>query len=421
MLPRDIICQKRDKQELDTATIQAYVDGVKHKTFSDAHIAAFSMAVLLNGMTPREVADLTLAMANSGTVLTWDHLDGPVIDKHSTGGVGDKISLMLAPMAAACGLYVPMIVGRGLGHTGGTRDKLDVIPGFNSGLSIVDFQKTVRNIGCAIIGQTNDFAPADGRIYAVRDVTATVESISLITASILSKKIAAGLQGLVIDVKTGKGAFMRTQQEAEILGQSLQRTASLAGLKLTPVLTDMDAVLGHSAGNSVELIEAIEYLRGDYRDPYLHAVTLRLVSEMLVLGGKAKDHAEGEYLAQQSLDSGKAAEIFNSMIVAQGGPQDLIETYQQHIPLAPVIMDIPVPHSGTLIEMDTRQIGFWLVEMGAGRARADDIIDPVIGITDMMPLGTSCIAGQTLLCRLHLREALSNAQLQEFYKLFVIG
>ncbi|HEY1097064.1 MAG TPA: thymidine phosphorylase [Alphaproteobacteria bacterium] len=420
MLPQDIIRLKRDKKTLDKATLQAYVDGVAQNKISDAQIAAFSMAALLNGLNPQEVADLTMAMVHSGKVLHWKGLNGPVIDKHSTGGVGDKVSLMLAPMAAACGLYVPMIVGRGLGHTGGTRDKLDVIPGFNSALSLDQFQKIVADLGCAIIGQTADFAPADGRIYAVRDVTATVENIELITASILSKKIAAGLQGLVIDVKFGNGAFMADKAKAEALGQSLQKTAALAGLRLTPVLTDMNSVLGHSVGHTVELVEAIEYLRGDRRDLRLHDVTKDLLAEMLVLGGKAMDRIQGKRQAQTVLDNGKAAEIFNRMIAAQGGPANLINDYKRIIPVAPKIIDIMVPGNGLLRAMRTREIGLWLVEMGAGRVRVEDQIDPVIGISDMIPIGTQCVAGKTLLCRLHLRRELSVNEIHQFYQLFTI-
>ena len=421
MLPQDIIRRKRNSEVLSPDVIQAYIDGVTRGTISDAQIAAFSMAVFLNGLNPQETADLTLAMTRSGTVLRWDNMPGPVIDKHSTGGVGDKVSLMLAPMAAACGLYVPMIVGRGLGHTGGTRDKLDVISGFNTALSIADFQRIVREVGCAIIGQTADFAPADGRIYAVRDVTATVENIQLITASILSKKIAAGLQGLVIDVKTGNGAFMPDRTQAEALGQSLQRTAELAGLRLTPVLTDMNQILGHSAGNAVELREAVDYLSGTYREPRLHAITLQLVADMLILGGKAADRAAGERLAQKSLDDGRAAAVFDRMIAAQGGPSEFIARADELIPVAPVIMDVVAPCDGVLNATDTRGIGMWLVEMGAGRARVEDQIDPVIGITDMVPLGTPCVAGKTRLCRLHLRDSLPDAMLQQFYNLLTIG
>jgi thymidine phosphorylase len=425
MLTQDLIRHKRDGHILTSEMIAQYIAGVTDQSVSDAQIAAMAMAMFLKGMTPQETADLTLAMTQSGHVLQWSDLDGPldgaVVDKHSTGGVGDKVSLMLAPMAAACGLYVPMIVGRGLGHTGGTRDKLDVIAGFNSALSLGDFQKTVRSIGCAIIGQTKDFAPADGRIYAVRDVTATVEHITLITASILSKKIAAGLQGLVIDVKYGNGAFMAEREQAVLLGESLQKTAALAGLKLTPILTDMNSILGHSAGNHIELIEAIEYLRGDRRDPRLHDVTLELTGEMLVLGGKAANRAEGRMMAQAVLDNGKAADIFNRMIAAQGGPAHLVDDYQKILPHAPVTMDVVVSQSGALNAMNTRGIGNWLVQMKAGRSRVEDVIDPIVGISDMISLGTKCVAGETRLCRLHLRKTLAPVQLAEFLALFDIS
>lgn len=402
-LIQEIIRAKRDGNILTDAQVKEFVHGVTHNDASDAQIAAFCMAVFQRGMNPVETALLTREMAQSGTVLKWD-LNGPVIDKHSTGGVGDKVSLMLAPMAASCGLYVPMIAGRGLGHTGGTVDKLDSIPGFRTNLSIDAFQKIVSDVGCAIIGQTAQFAPADKRIYAVRDVTATVESIPLITASILSKKLAAGLQGLVLDVKYGNGAFMQDKDKAQELANSLFATANEAGLKLQPVLTDMNQVLGHAAGNAVEAIEAVEYLTGARRDPRLHEVTLLLVAEMLVLGGKAKDVEEGVRLAQASLDSGRAVEIFARMIAAQGGPADFIENHSRYLKTGAHIFDIFSDRDGTLTEMDTRAIGNLLVELKAGRARAEDAIDPSIGFTETAPLGTTCEKGRTLLARAHLAQ-----------------
>lgn len=404
MLPQEIIRTKRDRRALSPDIIAAYVDGVTSGRITDAQIAAFSMAALLNGLDAIETALLTRAMAHSGTVLNWPDIGGPVIDKHSTGGVGDKVSLMLAPMAAACGLYVPMIAGRGLGHTGGTIDKLDCIPGFRTDLSIADFQNIVRNIGCAIIGQTAEFAPADKRIYAVRDVTGTVESVPLITASILSKKLAAGLQGLVLDVKCGNGAFMQHMDDAKTLADSLQRVGQEAGLRVVPIITDMNQILGHTAGNAVEVFEAIDYLNGTCRAPRLHDITLTLCAEMLVLGGLAATTAEGRAKAQQVLDSGLAAEKFSQMIAAQGGPQDLLQQPEKYLPRAPIVIDVIADRSGMLQEMDTGAIGWLLVNLHAGRARVEDIIDPSVGITDMVPLGTVCNAGQTRICRLHLRD-----------------
>ncbi len=408
---QEIIRAKRDGGTLTNAEVKEFVQGVTHNDVSDAQIAAFCMAVFAQGMNAVETAALTKTMAQSGIMLDWN-LDGPVIDKHSTGGVGDKVSLMLAPMAAACGLFVPMIAGRGLGNTGCTIDNLESIPGFKTNLSIDMFQKIVAEIGCAIIGQTAQFAPADKRIYAVRDVTATVESIPLITASILSKKLAAGLQGLVLDVKYGNGAFMQDKGKAQELADSLFATAREAGLKLQPVLTDMNQVLGHTAGNAVEVIEAVEYLTGKHRDARLHEVTLLLVAEMLVLGGKAKNIEDGQRLAQASLDSGRAAEIFARMIAAQGGPDDVVENYSRYLKTGVQVIDIFADRDGILAQMDTRGIGNLLVALKAGRARAEDAIDGSVGLTDIAPLGTKCEAGRTLLARAHLTKADMDIPLQ---------
>lgn len=401
MLATEIIRHKRDGGAFSAEQVQEFVYGVTHNTVSDAQIASFCMACLLRGMSPAETAALTKNMAHSGTVLTWD-LDRAVIDKHSTGGVGDKVSLMLAPMAAACGLAVPMIAGRGLGHTGGTIDKLESLPGFKTDLPIALFQKIVGEVGCAIIGQSAAFAPADKRMYAVRDVTATVESIPLITASILSKKLAAGLQGLVLDVKFGNGAFMETREKAQGLADSLFNVAREAGLPTRTLLTDMNSVLGHSVGNAVEVREAIDYLQGMRRDPRLHEVTLLLVAEMLVLGKIVSSIEEGKKRAQDSLDSGQAFEIFEKMVAAQGGTLNL--------PQAPHIIDIIADCDGTLTAMDTRGIGNLLVEMGAGRKRAEDRIDSRVGFTDFAPLGTTCEAGKTILARAHIVD--TNTALQ---------
>jgi thymidine phosphorylase len=395
-LPQEIIRIKRDSKPLSPDMIKDFVTGVTTGAVSDAQIAAFCMAALCRGMDAIETAELTRAMAHSGTVLKWN-LDRPIIDKHSTGGVGDKVSLMLAPMASACGLAVPMIAGRGLGHTGGTIDKLESIHGFNTALSIDTFQNIVRDVGCAIIGQTAQFAPADKRLYAIRDVTATVESIPLITASILSKKLAAGLQGLVLDVKYGNGAFMAEKPMAEALARSLYDVATAAGLPLKPVITDMNSVLGHAAGNGVEVVEAIEYLNGTRRDARLHEVTLLLVAEMLVLGGIVPTVEQGKQRAQESLDSGHAFDIFERMIAAQGG--DL-----KQITHAPHVVDILADRNGILTAMDTRAIGVLLVDMKAGRAHENAAIDLGVGFTDIAPLGIICEAGKTIIARAHVQD-----------------
>ncbi len=407
-LPQEFIRRKRDNYALDPDQINAFIRGVANDTISDAQIAAFCMAVFLNGLNANETAHLTTAMADSGTRLKWNQLNGPVIDKHSTGGVGDKVSLMLAPIVAACGLYVPMIAGRGLGHTGGTVDKLEAIPSYKTNLSITDFQRIVCNLGCAIIGQTAEFAPADGRLYAVRDVTATVENISLITASILSKKLAAGLQGLVMDIKTGNGAFMPTLEQAQHLADSLTRVATAADLPLKAVITDMNQVLGSSAGNTVEIIETIDYLTGKHRDPRLHDVTMTLAAEMILLGKQALDPKAARQKAQHALDNGRAAEIFEKMVGAQGGPHDLLDNPDIYLPKASVIVDVIADRDGYIAAQDTRNIGVLLVNFKAGRARVEDTIDPRIGITDIAPIGTKIEKGKTLLARFHLVEPLGK-------------
>ena len=285
------------------------------------------MAVVFNSMTFEEASKLTLAMASSGTVLEWQdlHLDGPIVDKHSTGGVGDKVSFMLAPIAAACGCYVPMISGRGLGHTGGTTDKAEAIPGYNTAPDFATFRQVVKDVGCAIIGQTADLAPADRRFYAIRDITATVESVPLITASILSKKIAAGLDSLVMDIKIGSGAFMKTPERARKLAESIIATAAMADMKTHVLVTDMNEALGRTAGNALEIAEVIRYLRDEQRDPRLNAAVLGLSAEMLIVSGLETDRAVAEKRCDDAVTSGRALEIFGKMVAALGGPSDFIE------------------------------------------------------------------------------------------------
>src|SRR3954454_7696728 len=339
-LPQEIIRRKRDGARLDEAEIEAFVAGLTAGHVSEGQAAAFAMAVLFRGLSVEERVALTHAMARSGAVRTWD-LPGPVLDKHSTGGVGDAISLALAPAVAACGGFVPMISGRGLGHTGGTLDKLDAIPGYRSQPDLDTFRRVVRGVGCAIIGQTNDLAPADRRLYAIRDVTATVESIDLITASILSKKLAAGLHGLVKDVKVGSGAFMRDRESARALAESLVHVANQAGLPTTALLTDMDQPLASAAGNAVEVAYAVDYLTGQRREPRFHAVTVALAAEMLVLGGLAEARGEAERRIEEAIVSGRAAEVFARMVAALGGPSDLFERPENHLARAPVIRPVP--------------------------------------------------------------------------------
>jgi thymidine phosphorylase len=341
LLPEELIKAKRDGQELSEDAIRSFVDGITGGSVNDAQISAFTMAVYFRGMSMEEQSLLTLAMRDSGRTLHWSGLDGPVLDKHSTGGVGDLVSLVLAPMLAACGAYIPMISGRGLGHTGGTLDKLESIPGLTVNLSHETFDKTVRQVGLAITGQGSDLAPADGRIYAVRDVTATVDSIPLIVASILSKKLAEGLDGLVADIKTGNGAFMCERNLARDLAADLIEVAALAGLPARALITDMNQPLAASAGHALEIGETIEFLRGVNRQPRLEDVVLSLGSEMLLLSNLADKPTAARDMLTSVLESGQAAERFARMVALQGGPVDLVDSPQKYLVPAPVVRDLP--------------------------------------------------------------------------------
>jgi thymidine phosphorylase len=367
-------------------------------TMSDAQVGAFAMAVYFSGMTWEECAALTQAMARSGTVLDWSRtgLDGPILDKHSTGGVGDTVSLILAPLVAACGGFVPMISGRSLGHTGGTLDKLASIPGYETAPDLARIRAAVRQAGCAIVGQTTELAPADRRLYAIRDVTATVDSVPLITASILSKKLAAGLDALVMDVKVGSGAFTGSIESAQALAESLVTVAGDAGLRTVAWLTDMNQVLGHDVGNALEVREAIDFLTGRRREARLHAVTSALAREMLILGGLAGDHAEADGPVERALTSGRAAERFGRMVVALGGPGDLLEHPDRHLPAAAVQLPVEPAHAGMVVRVDTRLIGLAVVSLGGGRRRAEDVVDPAVGIADMQGPGDSVGPGRPL-------------------------
>jgi len=388
-LPQEIIRKKRDGMKLSQEEIEFFVKGIADNSISEGQIGSFAMAVYFNGMEMDERIALAMGMRDSGTVLDWSslELDGPVVDKHSTGGVGDVISLMLGPMVAACGGYVPMISGRGLGHTGGTLDKFDAIPGYNTEPDNALFRKVVKEVGVAIIGQTGDLAPADKRFYSIRDVTATVESISLITASILSKKLAAGLDALVMDVKAGSGAFMPTYESSKELAQSIVAVANGAGCRTTALLTNMDQVLASSAGNAVEVREAVQYLTGEYRNPRLHEVTMALCAEMLVLGELAESNEEALEKLQDVLDNGKAAQVFANMVSALGGPEDFVENYDNYLEKADIVRPVYTQKEGRVISMDTRAIGMAVVAMGGGRRKPTDSIDYAVGLTDFIALG----------------------------------
>ena len=387
MLPQEIIRKKRDGKTLDKAEIAFMVEGLTHGSVSEGQIAALAMAIFFRGMDRAERVALTETMRDSGAVLDWTGLDGPVLDKHSTGGIGDNVSLMLAPAMAACGAYVPMISGRGLGHGGGTLDKLDSIPGYRTNPDLELFRRVIEDVGCAIIGQTADLAPADRRLYAIRDVTATVESVPLITASILSKKLAEGLDGLILDVKTGNGAFMTTLDQARALAESLVEVANGAGVKTAALITDMNESLATAGGNAVEVMNAVDFLTGRHRDKRLDEVTVALGGEVLVLGGLAADSAEGKTRIEQAFASGRAAEIFGAMVTALGGPADFMDRPETHLKFAPVTRQVLAERPGIVESVDSRAVGIAIIEMGGGRARAEDRIDHGVGYTRLAPVG----------------------------------
>jgi len=423
MLPQEIIRKKRDGGTLSEAEIGFMIDGLTKNTVSEGQVAAFAMAVFFRGMAMPERIALTLAMRNSGTVLDWKGLGlpGPVIDKHSTGGIGDKVSLMLAPILAACGGFNPMISGRGLGHTGGTLDKLDSIPGYQSQPDLATFRKVVREVGCAVIGQTDDLAPADRRLYAIRDVTATVESIGLITASILSKKLAAGLDALVMDVKTGSGAFMAKLEDSRELARSIVDVANGAGLKTSALITDMNQALGRNVGNALEVDETIDYLTGEARDPRLHAATIALCGEALVLGGLAENAEDGRTKAEAALDGGQAAEVFGRMVAALGGPRDLINNPATHFRPAPVVRPCFATIGGTISRIDARAIGVAVVSLGGGRRRAEDKIDHRVGFSEVLGLGETVSRDQPLALVHAADESAADAAMAELRAAFTIG
>lgn len=414
-LPQEIIKLKRNGGKLPEAAIQQFVTGLTDNSFSEGQTAALAMAIYLNGMATEETVALTRAMRDSGAVLNWQgKLNGPVVDKHSTGGVGDKVSLMLAPMIAACGGYVPMIAGRGLGHTGGTVDKLETIPGYSCTQPLDVIQREVARLGCVIVGQSGELAPADRRLYLIRDVTATVESIPLITASILSKKLAAGLDVLTMDVKIGSGAIMKNIDDASALAQSIVNTAKGAGVPTQALLTDMNECLGSTAGNVLEVLETLDYLTGKYREPRLHQVTLELGASMLQLAGLFADKASAVAALEHSLTSGKAAEIFAKMVAAMGGPADLLEKPELYLGKAPVVQDIVAPQAGYLAASDTTAVGMAVVRLGGGRAHPAQVIDPVVGFSDVQALGTKVAAGDVL-TRVHAASVEAAAKASAEY------
>ncbi len=405
MLAQEIIRRKRDGAALREREIAFLVRGITDGSIGDAQVAAFAMAVFIRGMNMDERVALTRAMTASGASLDWsgERVSGPLLDKHSTGGVGDKVSLVLAPLAAACGGLVPMISGRGLGHTGGTLDKLDSIPGYGTAPDLGTFRRATVAAGCAIIGQTAERAPADRRLYGIRDVTATVESIHLITASILSKKATAGLAGLIMDVKTGSGAFAPDEAAAVELAESIVAVSEGAGLPCVALITDMNQVLGRSAGNALEVGEAIAYLKGEAREARLHEVTMALGAELLVLGKLAPDPIAARSRLEDALDSGAAAERFARMVAALGGPPDLIENPGRHLPAAAVVRPAHPERPGVVVAVDTRRVGLAVIELGGGRRDAGDRIDHGVGLSEVAGLGEA-VGPERPLALVHARS-----------------
>ncbi|VDC30341.1 thymidine phosphorylase [Pseudogemmobacter humi] len=409
MEARGIIATIRDGATPPADALAWFARGLASGAVTDAQAGAFAMAVLLRGLSEEGRVALTLAMRDSGRVLDWD-LPGPVVDKHSTGGIGDCVSLLLAPALAVCGAYVPMVSGRGLGHTGGTLDKLEAIPGFRTGLSEPELRAQVGSIGCAIVAASADLAPADRRLYAVRDISGTVESVDLITASILSKKLAAGLEALVLDVKCGSGAFMKTEEDAARLARALVSTAQGAGCMTSALITDMSQPLATAAGNALEVIEVMETLTGTSVNSGLRELTAELGGEVLALAGLAGDAADGAARILRALDGGRAAEAFGRMVAAQGGPSDFVERWPDRLPAAPVVLEVPALEDGHITAIDGEMLGHAVVRLGGGRLRDGDRISPAVGFSDLAGLGEEAGAGVPLaMVHALTREAAADA------------
>ena len=416
---RRIIAKLRDRAEPTQAELSWFARGLASGGVSDAQAGAFAMAACVNGLSEDARVALTLAMRDSGDVLKWD-LPGAVIDKHSTGGIGDCTSLLLAPMLAAAGAFVPMISGRGLGHTGGTLDKLEAIPGVLTDVDETRFRNMTREIGCAIVSAASDMAPADKRLYAVRDVTSTVESVDLITASILSKKLAAGLEALILDVKTGSGAFMESLEDSTRLAEALVKTANGAGCKTAALITDMDQPLAPAAGNALEVAVIMEALT-EPKNSRLLEVTLALGAELLVLAGIETDAAKAAEKLSKTLTSGEAVEIFDRMIAELGGPVAFSSEWRRRLPEANVIRDIAAPRAGVVSALDGRGIGMGVVHMGGGRLKGGERIDPSVGYSEIVELGREVVKGQPL-ARLHARsERSAQAAERAFLEAVEIG
>jgi len=388
MIPQEIIRSKRDKEVLSKEEISLFVKGLTDGSFSDSQIAAMSMAIFLNGMEPEETVNLTEAMTTSGDTINWTSVVDTdlVCDKHSTGGVGDKTSIILAPILAACGLFVPMISGRGLGHTGGTLDKFDSIPGYNTQPDLDTFKTVVKEVGCAIIGQTENLAPADKKLYSIRDIVGTVESLPLITSSILSKKIASGLKALVLDVKVGNGSFNSTIDIARELSHSLVKVAQGAGLQCEAIVTDMNQVLGKSAGHILEISECINFLKNQEKETRLKKITYELIASILMMSQKLSKEDAFEKI-DSVMSNGRAAEKFEKMVHALGGPSDILSTHEKHLEISAIKKDIFSTKSGWLEKIKTRDLGLILIELGGGRKQVTDKINFNVGYNNVLRVG----------------------------------
>ncbi len=417
---RAIIATIRDGRRPSPDDLRWFAGGLASGDVTDAQAGAFAMAVLLKGLSEEGRVALTTGMRDSGKVMEWD-LPGPVIDKHSTGGIGDCTSLLLAPALAACGAYVPMISGRGLGHTGGTLDKLESILGFRTGVTETALRKQMTEARCAIVAASADLAPADKRLYAIRDVSGTVESIDLITASILSKKLAAGLEALVLDVKCGSGAFMKTAERAEALARSLVQTAQGAGCMTSALITDMSQPLATAAGNALEVIEVMETLTGTSVNVALWDVTVALGGEVLALAGLASDAADGEGRIAQALESGAAAEYFGRMVVAQGGPADFVDRWPDRLPSAPVMLEVPALADGFVAQIDGEALGLAVVHLGGGRLREGDRVNPSVGLSDLAGIGEESGAGVPLAMVHAVTEDAARAAVKAVQAAYVIA
>lgn len=419
MFPQHVIARKRDGHVLTREEIGAFVRGATDGSWEEYQLTAMLMAVFLRGMNPEETAHYTEAMMRSGVVADLSDIPGVKVDKHSTGGVGDKISIPLAPMVVACGVPVPMISGRGLGHSGGTLDKLESIPGFRTDLSLAAYHAQVAKLGCALIGQTRDLAPADKKLYALRDVTATVECIPLICGSILSKKLAEGIDALVLDVKFGRGAFMKTLAEARQLAEALVRVGQAGGKQVRALLTAMDQPLGRTVGNALEVAESVACLRGEGPADVME-ITYALGSHMLILGGVARDETEARRQLERVVANGAALARLREIVAAQGGDGRVIDD-PARLPRAQFQVPLPAPRSGVVSDVDAMGVALAALRLGAGRAKAADRIDPAVGVSHLVKIGERVAAGQPL-AMIHANDEAALAEARTMLgKAIVLG